>query len=133
MAVAIPRRTVRLAVPPRATRADRHFGQLAYLHGWWYGAAVCLDFPGVRVRMPGDVSGPSAAARETLIAIERDAATLTRQLHPHLWAEHIRAREASEGHAVRVARCGDLLHEHYRVEAMCAAPFGQERMVELAI
>jgi hypothetical protein len=134
MAVALPRRSVRnLTAAPRAARADRHFGALTYLQGWWYGAADCLGFRAVRVRMPGDVSGPSPAAREALMGIERNAATLTRQLQPHLWAEYLRAREASEGCAVRVAGCADLLHEHFRVEAICAAPFGEERLVELAI
>jgi hypothetical protein len=134
MAVALPRRSVRnLTVAPRATRGDRYFGQLTYLQGWWYGAADCLGFHAVRIRMPGDVSGPSPAPREALMGMERDTVTLARQLLPHLWAEYLRARELSEAPAVRVARCGDLLHEHFRVEAMCAAPFGEERTVELAI
>src|SRR5512145_1965054 len=104
MGVALPRRSARtLEVAPRATRVDRLLGPLTYVHGWWYGARECLGFPAVRLRLPGDVSGPAPRARDALIGLERDTEGLIRQLHPHLWAEYLAAREASEGRAVRIA------------------------------
>jgi hypothetical protein len=72
----------------------------------------------------------AARARDALIGLERDVGGLLRQLHPHLWAEYL---AASERGGVRAARSTDLLHRHFRLEAVCAAPFGEERMVELAI
>jgi hypothetical protein len=46
---------------------------------------------------------------------------------------YLGARDASAGQSLRVARCTDVLHQHFRLEAVCAAPFGEERLVELAI
>jgi len=109
---------------------DRQLGRLHYLHGWWYGARDCLGFRAVRLRLPGHVSAVAARARDALIGLERDVGGLLRQLHPHLWAEYL---AASEGGGVRAARSTDLLHQHFRLEAVCAAPFDEERMVELAI
>jgi hypothetical protein len=134
MAVALPRRSARsVEVAPRATARDRQLGRLDYLHGWWYGARDCLGFPAVRLRLPGDVSGPLARARDALAGLDRDEDALIAQLHPHLWAEYLVARDASAGPAPRLARCTDVLHQHFRLEAVCAAPFGEERLVELAI
>jgi hypothetical protein len=134
MAVAIRRRSARtIEVAPRATLRDRHLGRLDYLHGWWYGARDCVGFHAVRLRLPGDVSGPNGRAREALLALERDAQPLTAQLHPHLWAEYLAAREARDGPTLRLAHCRDVLHEHFRLDAVCAAPFGEDRLVELTI
>ena len=134
MAVALPRRNVHtLEVAPRTSLADRRLGRLEYLHGWWYGARDCLGFAGVRMRLPGDVRGPSPLAREVLVNLDGGSGLLVRQLHPHLWATYLSAREAAEGQAIRIARCEDLLHEHFRIEALCAAPFGDESVVELAL
>jgi hypothetical protein len=133
MAVALRRTARSLEVAPRATLRDRYLGRLDYLHGWWYGARDCLGFPAVRLRLPGDVSGPLVPARDALANLDRDADALIAQLHPRLWAEYLAARDARDGPALRLARCADVLHEHFRLEAMCAAPFGEERLVELAI
>jgi hypothetical protein len=134
MAVAIPRRSARaIEVAPRANLRDRQLGRLDYLHGWWYGARDWLGFPAVRLRLPGDVSGPLARARDALLGLDRDAGALIAQLHPHLWAEYLAARDASDGPALRLAHSRDVLHEHFRLEAVCAAPFGEDRLVELAI
>jgi hypothetical protein len=131
MAVATPRRSARtVEAAPRATLIDRQLGRLRYLHGWWYGARDCLGFPAVRLRLPGHVSGVGLRARDAVLGLDRDVGGLLAQLHPHLWAEYL---AASERGGVRAARCSDLLHEHFRIEAVCAAPFGEERMVELAI
>jgi hypothetical protein len=133
MAVALPRRSgPTLEVAP-ATRMDRHLGRLNYLHGWWYGARNCLGFAAVRVRLPGDVSGPVGTAREALLALDRDAAQLAEQLQPHLWTAYVEARAHGAARTMRAARPADLLHQHFRLEAVCAGPFGEERLVELAI
>lgn len=133
MAVALSRRSARTLEVARATCEDRHLGRLDYLHGWWYGAHACLGFSAVRLRLPGDVSAPGSAARSALLALDREAQALVQQLHPHLWAEYLAARDAGGGRNVRSARPADLLHEHFRLEALCAAPFGEERIVELAL
>jgi hypothetical protein len=134
MAVALPRRNLRpVEVAPRITLRDRHFGRLDYAHGWWYGASDLLGFTAVRLRLPGAVSGPVGRAREALMALDRDADGLIGQLHPFLWAEYLAALAPDAGPPVRATRRGDVLHEHYRLEAVCAAPFGEDRMVELAI
>lgn len=134
MAVALPRRALRaIEADPRTTLQDRHFGRLDYAHGWWYGARDCFGFPAVRLRLPGDVSGPSGRAREALMALERDTGELARQLDPFLRAEYAAARAADAGPAVRAARGDDLLHEHFRLDAVCSAPFGEDGLVELAL
>lgn len=133
MAVALPRRSARTLEVAPATRMDRHLGRLSYVHGWWYGARDCLGFSGVRLRLPGDVSAPGSRARDALLALDRDAAALVHQLQPHLWFAYLAARDSGDGRSVRTARPADLLHQHFRLEALCAAPFGEEQVVELAI
>jgi hypothetical protein len=112
---------------------DRHLGRLNYVHGWWYGARDCLGFEGVRVRLPGDVSGPVATAREALLGLDRNPTPLIAQLQPLLWSEYVAARARGAARGVRAACGEDLLLQHFRLEAVCAGPFGEERVVELAI
>ena len=126
--------------PSRAILPDSRFERLTYLHGWWYGTADFLGFPAVRLRLPGDLSGPSARAREALLAIEREQRPLQYQIHPYLWAEYLAAQEAYPARGVRAARAqstsserGATLREHYRLEAVCAGAFGEADLVELAI
>jgi hypothetical protein len=128
-----------LEFPSKATMADARLVQISYLHGWWYAVTDYLGFVGVRVRLPGDVSGPSPRAREALLEIERRAPRLTRQLDPHLWAYYRAQSEARETDRVRSIRTaapaepGTILRNHFRLDAVCAGAYGEPGAVELAL
>ena len=125
--------------PSRATLADPRLGQIAYLHGWWYALTDYLGFVAVRIRLPGDVSGPSPRARAALREIELRADRLARQLDPHLWTYYQGQRAAHEIEGPSVIRSADqavrgtILREHFRLEAVCAGAYGEAGSVELAI
>jgi hypothetical protein len=116
-----------------AVLIDRRFDRLHYLHGWWYGRTRFLDYPDVRIRLPGDVGGPWARARQALADVERDTNALMCELHPHLWAEYLAARDAQRAPALRQAQGGETLRRHFRLEALSAEAFGQTGLIELAI
>jgi hypothetical protein len=123
--------------PARAVRVDARFERLTYLHGWWYGSAEFLGFPDVRIRLPGDLGGPSARARAALLAVDRARDCLQRQIHPYLWAAFLAGFEA-RGAGRRRSRArrddlGPLMHERYRVGAVCAGAYGEADLVELAL
>jgi hypothetical protein len=134
-----PARTPRRAVdaPARAVRRDARFEQLSYLHGWWYGTADFLGSAGVRIRLPGDLGGPSPRARAALLAVDRAWNCLERQIHPYLWAVFLAACEArgvrSKAARTRRAAPGERMHQRYRVAAVCAGAYGEAGLVELAL
>jgi hypothetical protein len=112
-------------------------GSLSYLNGWWYGTTKLFDFCAVRIRLPGDLGGPMPRARAALLAVERNQQPLLHQIHPHLWAIYLSARETRQVRASRTpARNpipGAIMLEHYRLEAVCAGAFGEDGLVELAL
>jgi hypothetical protein len=142
MGLASPRHAARrprraLDAPHRAARPDPRFGPLNYLNGWWYGTADLFEFATVRFRLPGDLGGPMPRARAALLAIERNQQPLLHQIEPYLRATYLAARETLK---VRTSRSragatvpGAILHEHYRLEAVCAGAFGEDGLVELAL
>ena len=123
----------------KAAKTDARLGQIFYLHGWWYAVADYLGFVGVRIRLPGDVSGPSAKAREAVLEIERRVPRLTRQLDPHLWAYYRAERgiqEKDRASNIRTAAPveeGTILRNHFRLDAVCAGAYGEAGAVELAM
>ncbi len=132
MAVATSRPTPRGAeVRNPVTVPDSRFARLTYLHGWWYGSGDLLGFRGVRLRLPGDLGGPASAAREAILALDNDGGTSARHIEPDLWACYLAAR-VNPGRRVRRARRGEILREHYRLDAVCVEAIGAELVVELA-
>jgi hypothetical protein len=121
----------------RAARTDSRLGALSYLNGWWYGTLDPLGCDAVRMRLPGDLGGPAPRARAALLALDRARAALLAQLAPHLWAAHRAAREPRRARAERPASRLDSdaspLHEHFRVEAVCAGAWGEDALIELAL
>lgn len=116
---------------------DARFERLSYLHGWWYGTADFLGCVAVRIRLPGDLGGPSQRARAALLAVDRARDCLQRQIHPYLWAAFLGAREA-RGARSKPSRAqrdapAELMHQRYRVAAVCAGAYGEAGLVELAL
>ena len=123
--------------PARAVCVDPRFERLTYLHGWWYGTADILGFAAVRIRLPGDLGGPSPHAREALLAVDRGRDSLQRQIHPYLWAAYLAACEARSARSrpsrAHRERPSELMRERYRVGAVCAGAYGEAGLVELAL
>jgi hypothetical protein len=116
----------------RASLPDTRFHQLTYLHGWWYASTTFLGFGAVRLRLPGDVGSPSSAARAAVLSLEQGEARVMQQIEPRLWAEYDAAREGGK-RPVRSARRSDTMREHFRLDAVCAGPFGENGLVELML
>jgi len=116
---------------------DARFERLTYLHGWWYGTADFLGCVAVRIRLPGDLGGPSQRARTALLAVDRARDCLQRQIHPYLWAAFLAACEARGARSKRSRAQPDapqeLMHQRYRVAAVCAGAYGEAGLVELAL
>lgn len=106
---------------------------MRYLHGWWYATTRFLGFQDVRIRLPGDVGGPWARARQALAAVERQADALLCELNPHLWAEYLAACEAPAALVARHAAQTSGLHRNFRLEAVSAGAYGEADLIELAI
>lgn len=128
-----PRRPVE--APARAVCVDARFERLTYLHGWWYGIAEFLGFAAVRIRLPGDLGGPSPRARQALLAVDGGHESLQRQIHPYLWASYLTACEAKSvrSRSSRARRDSTLMRERYRLGAVCAGAYGEASLVELAL
>jgi hypothetical protein len=116
---------------------DARFERLSYLHGWWYGTADFLGCGAVRIRLPGDLGGPSQRAHAALLAVDGARDCLQRQIHPYLWAAFLDACEArgarSKPSRAQRAAPGESMHQRYRVAAVCAGAYGEAGLVELAL
>ena len=122
----------------KAAKTDARLGQIFYLHGWWYAVADYLGFVGVRIRLPGDVSGPSPgrAKQCSRSSVEfpalRANSTLTYGRITERSAEY-RKRIVAAISGLRPREEGTILRNHFRLDAVCAGAYGEAGAVELAM